>query len=57
MEIFHQCFQYTPSQLFNVVSFYNLCMIFEDNYLKIKLFIDIICSVLCRIKKKKHTLA
>ena len=39
--------------LLNVVSFYNLCNIFADKCLKMKLLIDI-CTVLCRMLKKMH---
>ena len=46
MEIFHQ----KSLILLNVVSIYNLCIIFADKCLKMKLFIYMyVCTVLCRI--------
>ena len=55
MEIFHQCFQYTPSNLSNFIecsfllqSIYHFS---ADKCLKMKLLIDL-CTILCRITKE-----
>ena len=51
MEIFHQCFQYTPLNLLillNVVFFYIYVTFLADKYLKMMFLIDI-CTLLCKL--------
>ena len=60
MEIFHQCFQYTPRIfliLLNVVLFYNLCNFFADKCLNIKLLIDISICTAYIMQNSKDSLA
>ena len=54
MEIFHQCLQYTPSNLSDFPSTIYVTL-FADKCLKLRLLIDI-CTVFCRIEKKMHSL-
>ena len=57
MEIYHQCFQHTPSDLSDFIEgsfvLQSMQQILQINVLKMKLLIDI-CTIFCRILKNMH---